>query len=47
MTAVGWLEVVLGLILWAGVEWDLFATVVLPRTVSPKRRISAWVARRS
>ena len=53
----GWLELILGLSIWIGVLWDGFASVVLPRTVSPQRRLSgsftrlswwlwAWVARR-
>ena len=33
-------SLVLGLIIWAGVMWDGFATIVLPRTVAPMRRIS-------
>jgi hypothetical protein len=47
MTFMGWLETALGFILWASVEWDLFATIVLPRTVNPKLRVSARVVRRS
>jgi hypothetical protein len=33
-------EVAVGLLLWFGVFWDGFATVVLPRTVAPMRRTS-------
>ena len=29
----GWLEFALGLLIWGGVLWDGFATIVLPRTV--------------
>jgi Ion channel len=36
----GWLEVALGLLIWAGVIWDGFATIVLPRTVAPMKRLS-------
>ncbi len=34
------LEVAVGLVLWCGVLWDGFATIVLPRTVAPMRRTS-------
>src|SRR5271170_8041118 len=30
----------IGLLIWAGTMWDAFATVVLPRTVAPMRRLS-------
>jgi Ion channel len=30
----------LGLVIWLGVMWDGFATMVLPRTVAPMRRLS-------
>ena len=30
----------LGLVIWLGVIWDGFATMVLPRTVAPMRRLS-------
>jgi hypothetical protein len=30
----------LGLLIWAGTMWDGFATIVLPRTVAPMRRLS-------
>jgi hypothetical protein len=33
-------ELALGLLIWGGVLWDGFATVVLPRTVAPMRRMS-------
>ncbi len=39
------IEVLLGLLLWCSVLWDGFATVVLPTTVDPKRRLSANVVR--
>jgi hypothetical protein len=35
-----WLELAVGLLIWGGVLWDGFATVVLPSTVAPMRRIS-------
>jgi hypothetical protein len=35
-----WLEFALGLVLWCGVLWDGFATVILPRTVAPLSRTS-------
>src|SRR6516165_1439803 len=35
-----WLEFALGLLITCGVLWDGFATVVLPRTVTPMRRTS-------
>jgi hypothetical protein len=35
-----WLELVAGLLLWCGVLWDGFATIILPRTVAPMRRVS-------
>jgi Ion channel len=34
------LEFALGLLVWLGVIWDGFATIVLPRTVAPMRRLS-------
>jgi Ion channel len=37
----------LGLLLWLGVMWDGFATVVLPRTVAPMRRLSGRFYKRS
>jgi hypothetical protein len=30
----------LGLVIWVGVMWDGFATIVLPRTVAPMKRLS-------
>jgi hypothetical protein len=36
----GSLEVALGLLIWGGVLWDGFASVVLPRTVAPMSRLS-------
>jgi hypothetical protein len=35
-----WLEFTVGLLTWCGVLWDGFATIVLPRTVTPMRRTS-------
>jgi hypothetical protein len=35
-----WVELILGLLIWLGTLWDGFATVVLPRTVAPMRRLS-------
>jgi hypothetical protein len=37
---VAWLEIALGVLVWCSVLWDGFATIVLPRTVAPMRRIS-------
>jgi hypothetical protein len=34
------LELFVGLLIWLGVLWDGFATIVLPSTVTPMRRIS-------
>jgi hypothetical protein len=34
------LELVAGLLIWCGVLWDGFATIVLPRTVTPMRPVS-------
>ena len=34
------LSLALGLLIWVGVMWDGFATMVLPRTVVPMRRLS-------
>ena len=34
------LEFAVGLLIWCGVLWDGFATIILPRTVTPKRRMS-------
>src|SRR5947199_6906778 len=36
-----------GVVLWVGILWDGFATVVLPRTVGPRRRPSGRFYRRS
>jgi hypothetical protein len=41
------LEMALGVLISCGVLWDGFATVVLPRTVSPMRRLSSRFYRRS
>jgi len=35
-----WLEHAAGLLIWCGVLWDGFATIILPRTVDPWRRVS-------
>jgi hypothetical protein len=35
-----WLESAIGLLIWGAVLWDGFATIVLPRTVAPMRRVS-------
>jgi hypothetical protein len=40
-----WCELGLGILLWVGVLWDGFATVVLPRTVAPMRRLSGRFTR--
>src|SRR4051794_17779032 len=34
------LEFTAGLLIWCGVLWDGFATIILPRTVAPMRRVS-------
>jgi hypothetical protein len=42
-----WTELILGLLIWLGTLWDGFATIVLPRTVAPMRRLSgrfAWLS---
>ena len=35
------LEISVGSLIWLGVLWDGFATIVLPRTVAPMRRCRA------
>jgi hypothetical protein len=35
-----WLEFTVGLLIWISVLWDGFATIILPRTVAPMRRVS-------
>ena len=35
-----WLEFAFGLLVWLGTIWDGFATIVLPRTVAPMKRLS-------
>jgi hypothetical protein len=40
ITMLSWLEVAVGLLIWCGVLWDGFATIILPRTVAPMRRLS-------
>jgi hypothetical protein len=40
-------EIAVGLLIWFGVLWDGFATVVLPRTVAPMRRVSGRFYRQS
>ncbi len=39
-TMLSWLEFAAGLLIWCGVLWDGFATIILPRTVAPMRRFS-------
>ena len=39
-TMLSWLGFAIGLLIWCGVLWDGFATIVLPRTVAPMRRFS-------
>jgi hypothetical protein len=34
------LELAAGVLIWCGVLWDGFATIILPRTVAPMRRVS-------
>ncbi len=41
------LSLVLGLLLWIGVMWDGFSTIVLPRTVAPMKRLSGRFYKRS
>ena len=41
------LEIAFGLVIWCGVLWDGFATIVLPRTVAPMRRVSGRFYRSS
>ena len=41
------LSLALGLLLWIGVMWDGFATIVLPRTVAPMKRLSGRFYKRS
>src|SRR5271165_6292829 len=40
ITMLSRLEFAVGLLIWCGVLWDGFATIILPRTVTPKRRVS-------
>ena len=40
ITMLSWLEVAVGVLIWCGVLWDGFATIILPRTVAPMRRLS-------
>ena len=40
ITMLSWLEFVVGVLIWCGVLWDGFATIILPRTVTPMRRLS-------
>ncbi len=40
ITILKWFEITFGLLIWIGVLWDGFVTVVLPRTVAPTRRLS-------
>src|SRR5262245_51263294 len=46
-TMLSWLELAVGLLIWCGVLWDQFATIILPRTVAPMRRVSGRFYRRS
>jgi hypothetical protein len=41
----GWFEFAIGVLVWCSVLWDGFASVVLPRTVDPKRRLSSRLTR--
>jgi hypothetical protein len=41
----GQFELAIGLLIWGGVLWDGFATIVLPRTVAPTRRLSGRFTR--
>ena len=41
------LEMSVGLLIWLGVLWDGFATIILPRTVAPMRRYSGRFYKRS
>ena len=47
ITLLSWLEVAVGVLIWCGVLWDGFATVILPRTVAPMRRLSGRFYRSS
>jgi hypothetical protein len=40
-----WIELIFGLLIWMGVLWDGFATIVLPRTVAPMKRLSGRFTR--
>jgi hypothetical protein len=42
---IGWFELAFGVLIWCGVLWDGFATIVLPRTVDPTRRLSGRFTR--
>jgi Ion channel len=44
-TMLGQFELAFGLLIWGGVLWDGFATVVLPSTVAPMRRLSGRFTR--
>jgi hypothetical protein len=44
-TMLGQFELPFGLLIWGGVLWDGFVTVVLPRTVAPTRRFSSRFTR--
>ncbi len=41
------LTLALGLLIWVSVMWDGFATIVLPRTVAPMKRLSGRFYNRS
>ena len=47
ITMLSWLEVAVGVLIWCGVLWDGFATIILPRTVAPMRRLSGRFYRSS
>jgi hypothetical protein len=44
---ISWLEFTVGLLTWCSILWDGFATIILPRTVAPMRRVSGRFYRRS
>jgi hypothetical protein len=46
-TLLSWLELTAGVLVWCGVLWDGFATIILPRTVAPMRRLSGRFYRSS
>ena len=44
---IGRMEFAVGFLVWCAVLWDGFASVILPRTVDPTRRLSGRFIRRS